>query len=98
MKTLHQAELAKESDAYRREIFGYGNSDSKNIGPTPAAKNEVDNKSNKPQTQVDTPHINPKIEKGTEQTTDSKSNKIMQTFQNNPQTMAAVKIKQEINR
>ena len=98
LKTLHQAELAKESDAFRNEIFGYNNSDTKNIGPTPAAQKQVDNGQNKSKTQVDLPRVNPKIEKGTESTSDEKSNKIKQIFQNNPQPMAAVNIKQEINR
>ena len=98
LKTLHQAELAKESDAFRNEIFGYNNSDTKNVGPTPAAQKQVDNGQNKSKTQVDPPRVNPKIEKGTESTSDEKSNKIKQIFQNNPQPMAAVNIKQEINR
>ena len=108
LKTLHQAELAKESPAYRKEIFGYTDpapnpTPANNLTPTQTSAKQ----SQKPsQNQVNTPRPTPvqiKAEKfeAAQTPTPNPPNPVMQskiqnTLRNNSNQMA-VRIKQELN-
>ena len=98
LKTLHQAELAKESPAYRKEIFGYidpapNPTPANNVTPTQTSAKQ----SQKPsQNQVDTPRPTPvqiKAEKfeAAQNLTPNPPNPVMNRNQ------IAIRIKQELN-